>query len=121
MIYAPSAGPTLAPSLPQLAPDTARRGQVCQEGGRKEEVTKGRPSRGLSIPLRAQNLPLGPPAPGQPEQKGEVLGEPHLALRSSRGNRTGMDVHGWRGDNSGSPAGTLTPIQPSFPTPRMSS
>lgn len=35
MIYAPSAGPTLAPSLPWLAPDTGGRGQV-QPGGKEE-------------------------------------------------------------------------------------
>ena len=40
MIYAPSAGPTLAPSLPQLASDTGE-GAVVDGAGRRRQVQLG--------------------------------------------------------------------------------
>ena len=53
MIYAPSAGPTLAPSLPQLASDT---GEGAGSAGREE----GTRERSLSIRVWAQHLSPGP-------------------------------------------------------------
>lgn len=89
MIYAPSAGPTLALSLPQLDPDTAKRGQGPPGG---KEV--GRRHQGEAHQISEH--PCGGPAsaavhapPGRPEQRGEVLGESHLTPRSCRGDRTG--------------------------------
>ena len=42
MIYAPSAGPTLAPSLSQLASDTGGgRGVVVDRAGRRRQVQLG--------------------------------------------------------------------------------
>lgn len=63
MIYAPSAGPTLVPSLPSW-PLTLGGGGRAQLGG-KEEGKGGRPTGCLSIPAWIQHLPLVPPTPGK--------------------------------------------------------
>ena len=68
MIYAPSAGPTLAPSLPQLASDTGGGagggggpgGQEEAGSAGREEGTRERLTRSLSICAWAQHLSLGP-------------------------------------------------------------
>lgn len=81
MIYVPSGGSTLVPSVPQLAPDA--------EGREGEEVT-GDSLLVVCHPCLTWQLSLCPPAIQRVLSDELRLGEPPLAPENHRGYRTGQ-------------------------------